>query len=135
MFWFVLLLLLVGAGFYFYRKMMSIEREIRAEQEVEMASDTMAQEPVVVEDVESETAAAVVVEKKEETSAGEIEPARVEEKVLAAIAKQPGIKQTELYTIFSAENKKQLQRVLKEMADNGQLKREKEGSSYLLFPG
>ncbi len=95
----------------------------------------MAQEPVVVEDVESETAAAVVVEKKEETSAGEIEPARVEEKVLAAIAKQPGIKQTELYTIFSAENKKQLQRVLKEMADNGQLKREKEGSSYLLFPG
>ena len=76
MFWFVLLLLLVGAGFYFYRKMMSIEREIRAEQEVEMASDTMAQEPVVVEDVESETAAAVVVEKKEETSAGEIEPAR-----------------------------------------------------------
>ncbi len=135
MFWFILLLLLVGAGFYFYRKMMSIEREIRAEQEVEMASDTMAQEPVVVEDVESETAAAVVVEKKEETSAGEIEPARVEEKVLAAIVKQPGIKQTELYTIFSAENKKQLQRVLKEMADNGQLKREKEGSSYLLFPG
>ena len=134
MFWFVLLLLLVGAGFYFYRKMMSIEREIRAEQEVEMASDTMAQEPVVVEDVASETAAAVV-EKKEEASAGEIEPARVEEKVLAAIAKQPGIKQTELYTIFSAENKKQLQRVLKEMADNGQLKREKEGSSYLLFPG
>ena len=135
MFWFILLLLLVGAGFYFYQKMMTIEREIRAEQEVEMASDTMAQEPVVVEDVESETAAAVVVEKKEETSAGEIEPARVEEKVLAAIAKQPGIKQTELYTIFSAENKKQLQRVLKEMADNGQLKREKEGSSYLLFPG
>ncbi|OEU72255.1 MAG: hypothetical protein BA864_10815 [Desulfuromonadales bacterium C00003093] len=134
MFWFILLLLLAGAGFYFYQKMMTIEREIRAEQEVEMAGDTMAQEPVVVEDVASETAAAVV-EKKEEASAGEIEPARVEEKVLAAIAKQPGIKQTELYTIFSAENKKQLQRVLKEMADNGQLKREKEGSSYLLFPG
>ncbi|MBE9486045.1 MAG: hypothetical protein KAT62_05920 [Desulfuromonadales bacterium] len=135
MFWFILLLLLAGAGFYFYQKMMTIEREIRAEQEVEMASATTAQEqPVVVEDVESETAAAVV-EKKEETPAGGIEPARVEERVLAEIAKQPGIKQTELYTIFSAENKKQLQRVLKEMADNGQLKREKEGSSYLLFPG
>ena len=135
MFWFILLLLLVGAGFYFYQKMMSIEREIRAEQEVEMTSATAAQEqPVVVENVESETVA-TVVEKKEETSAGGTEPARVEERVLAAIAKQPGIKQTELYTIFSAENKKQLQRVLKEMADNGQLKREKEGSSYLLFPG
>lgn len=134
MFWFILLLLLAGAGFYFYQKMMKIEREIRVEQEVEMASDTMAQEPVVVENVGSEMVA-TVVEKKEETSAGGTEPARVEEKVLAEIAKQPGIKQTELYTIFSAENKKQLQRVLKEMADNGQLKREKEGSSYLLFPG
>jgi len=134
MFWFILLLLLAGAGFYFYQKMMKIEREIRVEQEVEMASDTTAQEPVVVEDVEPETVAAVV-EKKEETSAGGTEQARVEERVLAEIAKQPGIKQTELYTIFSAENKKQLQRVLKEMADSGQLKREKEGSSYLLFPG
>ena len=45
MFWFIILLLFVGAGFYFYQKMMAIEREIRAEQEIEKVPVAAAQEP------------------------------------------------------------------------------------------
>ena len=37
MFWFIVLLLVAGAGFYFYQKLSTIEREIRAEQDAERA--------------------------------------------------------------------------------------------------
>jgi len=134
MFWFIVLLLVVGAGFYFYQKMKSIEREIYAEQKIEPVPDTTAQEaekpPVDVPQTtvfDSETKLSAVPQE-------ELESAILEPSILAEVAKQPGLKQTDLYPLFAATNKKQLQRLIKEMADAGRLKREKKSSTYLLYP-
>jgi len=58
----------------------------------------------------------------------------LEDEILAAVNNLPGVKQTELYDSFTDVTKKHLQQVLKEMDDSGKLKREKKGSSYLLYP-
>ena len=73
MFWFIVLLLFVGAGFYFYQKMMTIEREIRAEQEIEKAHITVAQEP---EKQSEETPGNTVFDS--ESSLAPVEPETVE---------------------------------------------------------
>lgn len=150
MFWFIALLLLAGAGFYFYQKMMDIEREIRAEQEsaqpssvVEPAADSatddsvepaaagteddeMIDSPIVTPEVEQMTAKAEPVEDKAMS---------LEDELLAAVANLPGIKQTQLYESFADVSRKQLQTLIKELADEGRLKREKKGSTFLLYPG
>lgn len=134
MFWFIVLLLFVGAGFYFYQKMMTIEREIRAEQKIEKAHIAAVQEPDKrMEETpqktvfDSETSPAPVVPERAETSS-------LEATIFAKVTEQPGIKQTELYPLFAATNKKQLQQSIKKMADKGVLRREKQGSSFLLYP-
>lgn len=134
MFWFVILLLFVGAGFYFYQKMMTIEREIRAEQEIEKAHIAAVQEP---EKRPEETPQKTVFDSELSPAAvapESAEPSTLEETILAEVTRQPGIKQTELYPAFADTNKKQLQKLVKGMADNGVLRREKQGSSYLLYP-
>ena len=133
MFWFVVLLLFVGAGFYFYQKMMTIEREIRAEQEVEKAHT--AKEKGTEKQTE-ETPQSTVFD-----SEGSFPPAvsevveatTLEETILAEVLKKPGIKQTDLYPLFADTNKKQLQQLIKKMADTKTLRREKQGSSFLLY--
>lgn len=138
MFWFIILLLVVGAGFYFYQKLIAIEREIHAEQQAYTAAlQKVEKVPEEVPDVKepapekedpaSETAPTPVVTEKGE-------PISLEEMIYAAVNKQAGIKQTDLYPIFSATGKKQLQRLIKKLADDGRLRREKQGSSYLLYP-
>lgn len=147
MFWIVVLLLLAGAGFFFYQKMMAIEQEIRAEQEEESVAETEkpaeTEEPPVaeekVEKVEEETSDPPVVTPEVEKMAAKAEPVddkelTLEDEILAAVQNLPGIKQTELYSSFSDVSKKQLQQLFKEMDDSGKLKREKKGSSYLLYP-
>ena len=147
MFWIVVLLLLAGAGFFFYQKMMAIEQEIRAEQEgdsaVEPEKPTETVESPVAEEevrkVEEETSDPPVVTPEVEKMAAKAEPVddkelTLEDEILAAVQNLPGIKQTELYSSFSDVSKKQLQQLFKEMDDSGKLKREKKGSSYLLYP-
>ncbi|MDX2478853.1 MAG: hypothetical protein QNK24_00795 [Desulfuromusa sp.] len=131
MFWFIVLLLVVGAGFYFYQKMMMIEREIRAEHEMEMAQIPTAQEP---EKHQEETPEATVFDANATVVSETSDPTTLRGTVLAEVTKQAGMKQTELYPLFADTNKKQLQQLLKEMADDGILRREKQGSSYLLYP-
>jgi hypothetical protein len=141
MFWFIVILLLAGAGFYFYQKMMDIEREIRAEQEAAQASASVPVEPskkksepepesasdppIVTPEVEKMTAKATPVADESLSLEGE---------VLAAVKNLQGVKQTELYGSFTDVGKKQLQQLLKELDDSGKIKREKKGSSYLLYP-
>ncbi|MDX2494167.1 MAG: hypothetical protein QNK27_04325 [Desulfuromusa sp.] len=134
MFWFIVLLLFVGAGFYFYQKIISIEREIQAEQEMVVAQNTATQKS---EKQPKEAPQATVFDSKESFSPvvpTATESSSLEESILAEVTKQPGLKQTDLYPFFADTNKKQLQRLIKEMADNGRLKREKKSSSYLLYP-
>ncbi len=131
MFWFIILLLLVGAGFYFYQKLISIEREIHAEQEAYNATWQKAEKPL--EDAPAETGSDL-----EDVSAAPTpesrEPLSLEEAILAEVSKQAGVKQVDLYPLFSTTNKKQLQKLIKVLADDGKLRREKQGSSYLLYP-
>ena len=130
MFWFVALLLIAGAGFYFYQRMVVVEQEIRIERKIEKAVVQAAQEPEEHSQgalVDSENKFAAVIPEVSEATA-------LKETLLAEVAKLPGMKQTELYPFFADINKKQLQKLIKEMADNGVLRREKQGSSYLLYP-
>ncbi|WP_303720506.1 hypothetical protein [Malonomonas rubra] len=147
MFWFIALLLLAGAGFYFYQKMMAIEQEIRAEQEAETAASPVAepvkeaaQEPVAEpEQTKEEAADPPIVTPEVEKMTSKAEPVddesfSLEDEILAAVKNLPGMKQSEIYESFADVGKKQLQVLLKEMADSEKLKRERKGSSYLLFP-
>ena len=131
MFWFIVLLLFVGAGFYFYQKMMTIEREIRAEQETEKIHVTATDSP---ENKSMDTPQNTIFDSESSPPVVATEISSQEETVLAEVTKQPGLKQTELYSIFADTNKKQLQKMIKEMTDRGVLRREKQGSSYLLYP-
>lgn len=134
MFWFIVFLLILGAGFYFYQKVMVIEREIRAEQEEErmaQADREMLDEDKVRESAEETISEPLTVIKK----AGASQTAdSFDVMLLQQISEQPGIKQTSLYPLYPDFDKKQLQQLLKEMTDAGKIKREKQGSSYLLFP-
>ncbi len=140
MLWFVVLLLIAGAGFYFYQKMLLIEREIRAEQAG--APETAKVPEVSPSDTEEsveDSSESVLVTPVVENMTPEVAPVGdadfdLADEVLAAVNNLPGIKQTELYVSFADINKKQLQITVKDLADQGQLKREKQGSSYLLYP-
>lgn len=135
MFWFIVLLLILGAGFYFYQKLMVIEREIRAEQENDLFAQQESKSPEVVDEVQDS-----VLQPASEPQKVTNKPAvlqgddALDVMLLEQIRQQPGIKQTELYSLFPDAGKKQLQQLLKEMNDTGRINREKQGSSYLLFP-
>ena len=132
MFWFIVLLLFVGAGFYFYQKLMAIEREIRSEQEAEQQQMSLSRD---AEPAPPAGAPAVRPETPADLEPSELmPPSSVAGTIMAAVASRPGIRQTELYTHVKEVDKKRLQQTLKELADRGQLRREKQGSSYLLYP-
>ena len=142
MFWFIVLLLVAGAGFYFYQKLTTIEREIRAEQAAEKdraaLSRTATDKPPQPEaEPEEESEPELVAVEREPTIAETPVPAEfssVEDEILAAINNLPGIKQAELSASFPDVEKKKFQQTIKKLADGGSVRREKEGSSYLLFP-
>ncbi|MBN1958044.1 MAG: hypothetical protein JXQ81_01795 [Desulfuromonadales bacterium] len=138
MFWFIVLLLILGAGFYIYQKLVAIEREIRAEQEAEESSleepdksmsdeavDDLPDPQIVSPEVES------MIEKVEPVADGDLS---LEEEILLAVKNLPGLKQTEIYSSFSDVNRKRLQQLLKDLDSEGKIKREKQGSSYQLYP-
>lgn len=138
MFWFIVLLLILGAGFYMYQKLVAIEREIRAEQEAEESSleepdmstseeavDDLPDPQIVSPEVEN------MIEKVEPVADGDLS---LEEEILLAVKNLPGLKQTEIYSSFSDVNRKRLQQLLKDLDSEGKIKREKQGSSYQLYP-
>ena len=140
MFWFIVLLLLVGAGFYFYRKMMAIEREIRESQSAETTPASVERTAAASEEgragkvpgkVEPPASAPEAAEEKPSTSA----PEPGEGAILAEVIRQPGIRQTDLYPLLSGLSRKQAQHLIKDMAAQGLIAREKQGSSYRVYPG
>ena len=148
MFWFVVLLLVLGAGFYFYQKLTAIEREIRAEQ---VAEKEQVARPQKTEDEDKPPKPELEPQREEALdppfSSPEVEKMTAnaapvpdegmstEEEIVLAVTNLPGIKQTELYDSFPDVDRKRLQQLVKELADSGKLKREKQGSSYILYPG
>lgn len=139
MFWFIILLLIVGGCFYLYQKMVVIEEEIRAGQDIVKKPAAKSFHEAQAKDEVVEIVSPPVVTLEVEGMAAKAEPVAddalsLEDEIFSAVENLPGIKQTELYDSFSDINKKRLQQLLKEMDDEGKIKREKKGSSYLLFP-
>ncbi len=130
MFGFLILLLVLGGGFYFYQRLKALEAEIRAEQATVAPSASRSDDtpPKAEPDRPAGQAPSLVVARAEQA------PASAEEIVLAAVRKNPGLRQTDLYDQVAALGNRQLQVLLKEMAEQGRLQRKKQGSSYLLFP-
>lgn len=135
MFWFIVLLLLAGGGFYVYSKLREMERQIRAEQEREKE---LAQQQSVVA---TETTAPAAQQDASPMAATATVPAAAstaadtdEQKILAAVQRQPGIVQSELYALLPAMSKRQQQQLIKQLADDGKLKRKAHRSSYQLYP-
>jgi hypothetical protein len=135
MFWFIVFLLILGAVFYFYQKMSEIEREIRAGEEIVKKTEP---EPPRQEDSELDTVPPVVSDEVKNMAARAEpvadEPLTLEDEILGAVINLPGVRQTELYDSFADVNRKKLQQLLKEMEESGKIRREKQGSSYQLFP-
>jgi hypothetical protein len=125
MFWFILLLLIIGTGFYLQSSAREVEDEIKSLQEQPCATKDV--KPVVESNVPPSTEPEDLVK----------EPAATDpliSQIIEIVENNPGMKQTELYPQVSDVSKKVLQQTLKELADGGCLKREKNGSTYLLFP-
>ena len=138
MFWFIVLLLILGAGFYVYQKLMAIEREIRAEQEAEQTVSDVTKS-VTDGEMTGESSEPPLVSPEVEDMIDRVEPVAegalsLEDEIILAVKNLPGVKQTEIYDSFADVNRKRMQQLLKEMDAAGKIKREKQGSSYLLFP-
>ncbi|PLX92202.1 MAG: hypothetical protein C0621_09965 [Desulfuromonas sp.] len=131
MLWFLLFIVLIGAGFYFYQELLTIQREIREEQQAALESEA---------EVVADKAVPAAEEEAGEADENAAEPAVVEEEptlegaLLKAVSAAPGLLQSEIYPEFPDYTRKQLQQALRKLEDAGALRREKQGSSYLLFP-
>lgn len=150
--WFIVLLLVLGGGFYGYYKFKEIERQIRDEQAQEKQETQQGQQKQSGQDsstsgdshvsapksaVENEASPVTRVEKQQAGGTSADEPSAApagEPAILRAVQSQPGIVQSDLYTQFPAANKKQLQQQIKKMSDEGNIKRESYRSSYRLYP-
>ena len=141
MFSFIVLLVVIGASFYFYQKLTALEQEIRAEQAraraaaappLESPKSSVDSSPHTIFD-EVETPSGAVAEAPSESAAVTAEGGGLEKAIIAEVAKNPAMKQTELYQVFPETDRKQLQTLVKELADGGKIKRQKQGNSYLLY--
>ncbi len=126
MFWFVVFLLMVGAAFYMYQRLKTIESEIRDEQFGEQGAVTPSKE---------DPPKPAVAEARKDQAPQEAEPApeTEDDEIVALVRRSPGMKQTELYGQLPGQSPKQLQQVLRKMAEDGVIRREKVGSSYRLY--
>lgn len=125
-FWlFLLLLVLIGWGIYFCHRLKQIEADIRKDLE---ATEIDEDSPVDGdEEIVRETSGAYgsAVSDAESDPVGQI---------LTLVGNEPGIKQTEVYSRLSDVPRKSIQELLRKLADDGRIRREKKGSSYQLYP-
>jgi hypothetical protein len=125
--WFLLLFLiaLAAGGWYLYQRLLTIEREIRQEQRQAAAEAKQDSAPAdLAPDSSVEKNGAV------QAPAGE----DLNRSILAFVALNQGLPQAELYTQFPANDRRELQKRLRELEQSGRLRREKEGSTYRLYP-
>lgn len=125
----ILFLALFCAGYYFYKRLVTIEREIRATQQRKVDEPELPKvsEAPAVETPEVETPE---VEQDAQLNAAE----NLLEDLLATVRETPGLAQLELYRHFADRDRRELQKMLRELDHQGRLRREKKGSSYRLFP-
>jgi hypothetical protein len=121
----------VVAGFYGYRRLQSIEKEIRSDITAASASRdvnrTAAEESVPpVAAIRREVAAKM----KRPSGTG----SSLDDRLRGAVRKEPGILQTTLYERFPDIKGRVLQQTLLKMDREGKLRRTREKGSYALYP-
>jgi len=132
-FWsFLILVILILAGAWFYRRLQEIEKDLRHEMEADAVATpaNQGQQAVVEEDEGPPKGAAA----DSEDDAGEINPSDLTGRVSALVAAGPGIRQTEFYDHMPDISRKALQDLLRNMERDGLLRREKDRGSYKLYP-
>ena len=110
-----------AAGYYGFRRLQRLERDIR--HEVGREGEVQGSGAVDPEDSRPKTA-----------RKPKVAPPSLEEQITRRVTENPAILQTELYTVFPEENRRTLQEMLRKMEREGGLKRTKEGGTYRLFP-
>ena len=128
LFFILLLLALIASGYYIYQRLLKVEREIRADQRALVDEDDS---PGIEPD--AETAAPEPGPVVDETDAP-LEEVGLKGRIMLAVEGSPGLAQTELYAKLPDEDRRELQKLLRELDQAGSLRREKKGSSYRLYP-
>ena len=129
MFWFVLLLIIMGGAFYFYQRMRALEQQIRAEQAREKEQQQAQQQSAaVVNDAPAPSASPVNTEPVS-SSADDLSV----EPVVNAIQSQPGMLQADIYAKLPQLGKRQIQQLIRQLEEEGKVRRERSGSTYQLY--
>ena len=128
LFFILLLIAMIAAGYYVYQRLLQVEREIRADQRALVPEENS---PTLDAGINSPVPAS---ESKLDASAGLALELGIQERSGQAVEENPGLSQPELYAQFPAEDRRELQKLLRELDQSGQLRREKKGSSYRLYP-
>ncbi len=124
-FFFILLLLaLIAAGYYVYKRLLKIEHEIRASRpSLAGEEDRPATKP------DKGPVAPVPEAAEDHVPFG----AGLKEQIMLAVEASPGLAQAEIYEKFPEADRRELQKLLRKLDQSGQLRREKKGSSYRLY--
>lgn len=128
-FLFIILLLVIGGAIYFYNRLQIIEEEIRRE----IAAAESRAKAAKSTDEKVSAAPAADVKATAEPLAVVATAVQDDNQVVQAIGAQPGLRQTELYERCPGLPKRQIQAEVRNLVEQGQVRREREGSTYRLF--
>ncbi len=127
LFFILLLIAFVVAGYYVYQRLLKIEREIRADQHALVEEDDSVIEPDI------ELVSSGPAQKVEDNDALS-EDMSLNDQIVLAVEGSPGLAQAEIYDKFPDNDRRELQKLLRQLDQSGQLRREKKGSSYRIYP-
>lgn len=113
-----IVLVIGGLGYFFYRQMNANRPK---------SDSSKLQEGKTAHATEGESNI------QSQNNSDSIEPDPLNAQLVASVSRSPGILQTEIYTQFPEESRKNIQAALLEMDRDGVLRREREGSTYRLF--
>ena len=127
LFFILLLIVFIVAGYYVYQRLLKIEREIRADQHSLVEKDDSVIESDI-KPVSSEPA------QKLEDSDALSEDIGLNDQIMLVVEDSPGLAQAEIYDKFPGTDRRELQKLLRQLDQSGRLRREKKGSSYRIYP-
>ncbi len=127
LFFILLLIAFIAAGYYVYKRLLKIEREIRADQHALVDEDDSVIESDI-EPISSEPA------QKVEDSDVLSKDIGLNDQIVLVVEGSPGLAQAEIYDKFPDKDRRELQKLLRQLDQSGQLRREKKGSSYQIYP-
>ena len=127
LFFILLLIAFIAAGYYVYQRLLKVEREIRADQHALVEED----DSVIKSDLEP-----VAPEPAQKVAESDpiAEDVGLNDQIMLVVEASPGLAQAEIYDKFPGTDRRELQKLLRQLDQTGQLRREKKGSSYRIYP-